>query len=130
MAAMHLPALAASARRFALSLALCLVSAAHAAAIHVRVIGINDFHGNLQPEGLSLTVTDPAGLAEQLEQRPTYVLDVRQPAEWRHGHIHGSHNVPLMHLKSRLDTIPHDTTIVTVCASGHRSNVAARTLQR
>ena len=73
---------------------------------------------------------DPAGLAEQLALRSVYVLDVRQPAEWRHGHIRGSHNVPLMHLKSRLATLPRDKTIVTVCASGHRSNLAARTLQR
>ena len=74
--------------------------------------------------------TDPAGLAEQLTQRRVYVLDVRQPAEWRHGHIRGSHNVPLMHLKSHVATLPRDKTIVTVCASGHRSNVAARTLRR
>jgi rhodanese-related sulfurtransferase len=74
--------------------------------------------------------TEPAGLAQQLAQRTVYLLDVRQPAEWCHGHIRGSHNVPLMHLKSRLAALPRDKTIVTVCASGHRSNVAARTLQR
>lgn len=73
---------------------------------------------------------DPARLAEQLAQRSVHVLDVRQPAEWRHGHIRGSQNVSLMHLKSRLATLPRNKTIVTVCASGHRSNVAARTLQR
>ena len=74
--------------------------------------------------------TDPAGLGERLKQRSVYVLDVRQPTEWRHGHIRGSHNVPLMNLKKRLATVPHDKTIVTVCASGHRSNAAAKTLQR
>ena len=74
--------------------------------------------------------TDPAGLAEQLNQHTVYVLDVRQPAEWRHGHIRGSHNVPVMHLKSRLSALPRNKTIVTVCASGHRSNIAARTLLR
>ncbi|HZC74552.1 MAG TPA: rhodanese-like domain-containing protein [Gaiellaceae bacterium] len=73
---------------------------------------------------------DPAGLAEQLAQRTVYVLDVRQPAEWRHGHIRGSHNVPLMHLKSHLGMLPRNKPIVTVCASGHRSNIAARTLRR
>ena len=74
--------------------------------------------------------TDPTTLAERLGDRAVHVLDVRQPAEWRHGHIRDAHNVPLMHLKSRLATIPRDKTIVTVCASGHRSNAAARTLQR
>lgn len=74
--------------------------------------------------------TDPAALSERLAQRAVFVLDVRQPAEWRHGHIRDSHNVPLTHLKGRLATLPKDKTIVTVCASGHRSNLAARTLQR
>jgi rhodanese-related sulfurtransferase len=74
--------------------------------------------------------TDPAGLAERLSERSVYVLDVRQPVEWRHGHIRRSQNLPLAHLKRRLTTLPRDKTIVTVCASGHRSKIAARTLQR
>ena len=74
--------------------------------------------------------TDAATLAEKLAKRSVHVLDVRQPSEWRHGHIRDSQNVPLMRLKRRLATLPHDKTIVTVCASGHRSNAAARTLQR
>lgn len=74
--------------------------------------------------------TDPARLAEKLAGHGVYVLDVRQPSEWRHGHLNGSQNVPLTQLKRRLATLPHDKTIVTVCASGHRSNLAARTLQR
>ena len=74
--------------------------------------------------------TDPATLAEHLGDTSFYVLDVRQPAEWRHGHIRGSRNIPLHQLKSRLATLPRDKTIVTVCASGHRSASAARTLQR
>jgi rhodanese-related sulfurtransferase len=55
---------------------------------------------------------------------------VLQPAEWRHGHIRGSQNLPLLQLKSQLAKLPREKTIVTVCASGHRSHVAARTLQR
>ena len=74
--------------------------------------------------------TTPSDLAERLAEGSVYVLDVRQPGEWRHGHIRGSRNVPLMSVKSQLATIPTDKTIVTVCASGHRSAAAARTLQR
>jgi rhodanese-related sulfurtransferase len=74
--------------------------------------------------------TEPASLAEKLAQRSVHVLDVRQPGEWRHSHIRGAQNVPLMQLKRRLATLPRDQTIVTVCASGHRSNAAARTLRR
>jgi rhodanese-related sulfurtransferase len=74
--------------------------------------------------------TNPADLAQRLAEDNVYVLDVRQPSEWRHGHIRGSRNVPLMKVKSQLATLPRDKTIVTVCASGHRSAAAARTLQR
>lgn len=74
--------------------------------------------------------TTAADLAGKLEAQKVHVLDVRQPAEWRHGHIHGSQNLPLMQLKRHLTTLPRDRTIVTVCASGHRSNAAARTLRR
>jgi rhodanese-related sulfurtransferase len=74
--------------------------------------------------------TNPADLAAKLKDGSVYVLDVRQPGEWRHGHIRGSRNLPLIHVKSQLATLPQDKTIVTVCASGHRSAVAARTLQR
>lgn len=73
---------------------------------------------------------DPTALGEQLAEQAVHVLDVRQPSEWRHGHIHGSQSVPLLHLKRHLATLPREKTIVTVCASGHRSNFAARMLQR
>jgi rhodanese-related sulfurtransferase len=74
--------------------------------------------------------TEATSLAEWLEARTVHVLDVRQPAEWRHGHIRGAQNLPLMQLKRSLSALSRDKTIVTVCASGHRSNAAARTLQR
>jgi rhodanese-related sulfurtransferase len=74
--------------------------------------------------------TDPAGLSARLAEGSVHLLDVRQPIEWRRGHIPGAHNLPLLQLKSRLSTLPSEKTIITVCASGHRSAAAARTLQR
>jgi rhodanese-related sulfurtransferase len=71
-----------------------------------------------------------ATVAERLADRSVIVIDVRQPAEWRRGHIRASLNLPLTQLGSRLHRLPNDKTIVAVCASGHRSAVAARTLQR
>ena len=73
---------------------------------------------------------DPAGLAGKLARRSVHVLDVRQPAEWRHGHIRGSHHVPLTQLKNHLARLPREKAIVAVCASGHRSAGAARLLAR
>lgn len=74
--------------------------------------------------------TDASRLAERLADRSVHVLDVRQPAEWRHGHIRDSQNLPLMQLKQRLSTVPRGKAVVTVCASGHRSAAAARMLER
>jgi rhodanese-related sulfurtransferase len=74
--------------------------------------------------------TDATTLAGRLGDHAVHVVDVRQPAEWRHAHIRGSHNLPLAQLNNRLATLPREKTIVTVCASGHRSNAAARTLER
>lgn len=74
--------------------------------------------------------TEPAALSERLGDRGVLVLDVRQPGEWRRGHIPGSVNLPLPQLKSKLATLPRERTIVAVCASGHRSAVACRALRR
>lgn len=73
---------------------------------------------------------DAHGVAARLAERAVHVIDVRQPAEWRSGHIRGSRNLPLGDLRRRLHDLPKDKTIVAVCASGHRSGVAARTLAR
>ncbi len=58
--------------------------------------------------------TDPTGIAERLRDRAVHILDVRQPSEWRHGHIHGAENLPLLQLKDRLSTLPQGKTIITV----------------
>ncbi|WP_134740635.1 rhodanese-like domain-containing protein [Nocardioides sp. 503] len=48
------------------------------------------------------------------------VLDVREPAEWAHGHIEGALHVPLMELPQRLADLPREQTLV-VCKVGGRS---------
>ena len=45
------------------------------------------------------------------------------------GHIQGAIHIPLTRPEPN-ERAPDGKTIVTVCASGHRSAVAARTLQR
>jgi rhodanese-related sulfurtransferase len=73
---------------------------------------------------------DPGSAADLLAARSAVVVDVRQHAEWKTGHIQGATHIPLDQLSSRLDQLPHGKTIVTVCRSGHRSAVAAGTLTR
>ena len=73
---------------------------------------------------------DAAGAAELIAARSAVVVDVRQNAEWKSGHIQGAVHIPLAQLSSRMSKLPAGKTIVTVCASGHRSAAAARTLTR
>jgi rhodanese-related sulfurtransferase len=56
------------------------------------------------------------------------VLDVRQPDEYRSGHIVGAKLVPLHELGRRMKELPQNREIVCVCASGSRSGSAARML--
>jgi rhodanese-related sulfurtransferase len=73
---------------------------------------------------------DAAEAADRLAAGTVVVVDVRQDAEWKTGHIRGAIHIPLTQLSGRLQQLPHDTAIVTVCRSGHRSALAARTLSR
>ncbi len=52
-----------------------------------------------------------------------HVVDVREPAEWAHGHIQGATHIPLGELVARLDEVPLEQTLV-VCKVGGRSGQA------
>jgi rhodanese-related sulfurtransferase len=73
-------------------------------------------------------ITAPA-LAQQLsEPNAPLVLDVRAEREWQAGHIPGSHNIPLTHLRDRLAEVPADRPVVVHCEGGYRSAIAASVL--
>jgi len=75
-------------------------------------------------------ITAPT-LAEQLGgPEPPLVLDVRTEQEWQTAHITGSLNIPLQHLRERLDDVPRDRQIVVHCGSGYRSAIAVSIFQQ
>lgn len=61
---------------------------------------------------------------------PLYIVDVRTPPEFRTGHIPGAHLIPLGQLAQRLQEIPKEVPVVTVCRSGSRSFMAAQQLAK
>ena len=73
---------------------------------------------------------DAAGAADLLAAGSAVIVDVRQRSEWMTGPIDGALHIPLSQLGRRLDQLPRGKTIVTVCRTGHRSGLAARTLAR
>jgi rhodanese-related sulfurtransferase len=60
-----------------------------------------------------------------------FVLDVREPDEFKGGHIEGAVNVPIRSLAKNLDKLPADkaTPIAVVCKSGIRAAYATMTLK-
>lgn len=72
----------------------------------------------------------PRWVAEQGDR--VFVLDVRQPAEFTGelGHVPGATLLPLGELRGRLDEIPRDRPVITVCRSGARSAQASLILEK
>ncbi|HEX5762880.1 MAG TPA: rhodanese-like domain-containing protein [Solirubrobacterales bacterium] len=58
------------------------------------------------------------------------VLDVRRDGEFAEGHIPDSLHIPFGDLPERLDELPRDRPIATICKAGARSGLAASVLQR
>jgi SulP family sulfate permease len=59
---------------------------------------------------------------------PPLVIDVREPREFRQGHIPQAHLIPLPQLLTEKPDLPDDRDVVLVCRSGRRSLRAACTL--
>ncbi len=77
----------------------------------------------------SMHQLDAVQASARLGQSPRpYLLDVRQPDEYRQGHISGAELIPLGELTQKMRRIPKDREIICVCHSGNRSSVAARQL--
>lgn len=66
-----------------------------------------------------------------IEEKPhgsVTILDVRQPSEYRVGHIAGAKLIPLPEIKDRKDEIDRDKPVVVYCAVGGRSRIASQML--
>ena len=77
----------------------------------------------------------PSITAEELNEKLKFgkhplVLDVRQPDEFRSGHIAGAKLIPLNELQRKMGELPKGREIVCICASGNRSTSAAKMLAK
>jgi rhodanese-related sulfurtransferase len=66
-------------------------------------------------------------LAAALDQGAS-VVDVREPAEFREGHVPGATNISMGQLTARLGEIERNRPLHVVCASGNRSRAMADVL--
>jgi NADPH-dependent 2,4-dienoyl-CoA reductase/sulfur reductase-like enzyme/rhodanese-related sulfurtransferase len=67
---------------------------------------------------------------DALDKEPAFMLDVRDPSEYRQDHIRGAVNIPLDELRDRMDEVPKDQQVWTYCFVGQRSYYASRALSQ
>ena len=62
--------------------------------------------------------------------RDIFLLDVREPDEFRNWNIDGSENIALGQVVHYLGKIPKDKEVVTICPAGNRSGMVTLMIQR
>jgi len=100
----------------------------------LRAIGVDNVTACFGPtvvaqasQPLPLIAAD--ALAGLLGSDNVLVVDVRGRTEYNAEHIRGALNIPLGYLPRRLNEVPSDKMVVTQCAGGYRSQIAASLLQ-
>lgn len=79
----------------------------------------------------NITQFDPQQLLERKKTSPKpFILDVREPEEYRSGHIEDAVLIPLGELNEKISHLPKGKDIICVCQSGSRSSVAANRLAK
>ncbi|HSF06466.1 MAG TPA: rhodanese-like domain-containing protein [Methylomirabilota bacterium] len=70
-------------------------------------------------------------LAEWLdEHKDMVIIDVREPFEWREGHVQGAVHLPMLEAARRLEEIPRERPKAVMCAGGLRSSTVISALKR
>ncbi len=100
----------------------------------LRGIGVDNIGGYALPDVVSgatdqLPEWSAAELGERLPRNGMVVIDVRNKTEYLEEHIKGAKHIQLGQLPKYLNEIPRDRTVVTQCASGYRSQIAASLLR-
>jgi hydroxyacylglutathione hydrolase len=109
--------------------------AARAAARALSRVGVDEIAGFVDggveawraAGGAVATLAEVA--PDAIASRKLRVLDVREPHEWREGHVDGAQHVPLGRLADRLGEIDRSAPIAIMCASGNRSTTATSFLR-
>jgi rhodanese-related sulfurtransferase len=66
----------------------------------------------------------------QDENSDVQVIDVRQPGEYRNGHVPGAISVPLAHVAEQASGLDPNRQTAVICAGGYRSSAATGILAR
>jgi rhodanese-related sulfurtransferase len=72
---------------------------------------------------------DVAELAQLLAAGDVNLVDVREPWEFRRGHVAGAQLIPVNSIPARLGELPTDKPLTIICEHGNRSLVATHFLR-
>jgi rhodanese-related sulfurtransferase len=91
-------------------------------------------HSRVHPAELS---NDPLPtVQENVATNKAVLVDVREPGEWKEGHVEGAISLPLSSLRNGVDTsafeqqLPKDKIVYTHCVMGVRALKAAKILEK
>jgi len=90
---------------------------------------VTAFIGHPEVTGTARRLTARQLAAAQAAVPGLVLLDVRGPGEYSQGSIEGSVHIPLAQLRDRLGELDPDRPVVTFCAGGYRSSIAASLLR-
>lgn len=71
----------------------------------------------------------PQGLTAMVNANEAVIVDIRDAAEFRQGHITGSRNIPYARLVEQSGELPSDKAVILVCNLGQVAGSAARQLK-
>lgn len=89
--------------------------------------GFESWQNEARPIGRIQTL-DTASLREKLRAAQVSLIDVREPGEWEDGAVPEALRLFVGDLPNRLEEVPKDRPVVTMCSSGHRGSIAASVL--
>lgn len=74
-------------------------------------------------------INNVESLKNVIASNEALLIDVREPREYRRGHIGGAKNIPLRDLARRSDRIPRDRPVVLYCTTGYRTAMGVSALR-
>jgi len=110
----------------------CIYSCEHRVFAECQALEKYSYDAKLPPAPAQLQFHDrlvPVELFQELASDPeTLVFDIRERAEYRHGHVPGATLLPLRTLLDEAPQLPRDREILLVCRSGRRGSRALHML--
>ncbi len=76
----------------------------------------------------NLMQVEPSEAWNRKRELKAILVDVREPREWKSGHIPGAKHIPLRQINEHLPKLLKEEEVIFVCRTGNRSASAAATL--